>query len=276
MSRAIRFVTSGPPAPGIGGDRIRMFHLIRQLARRGWDVRVWSLVTADEPDGFANVLQAECTEIVLAPRDVTTTQRLARFIFNTAIRRSYQRDWFTSPSTVRSAADWLSDAEAEPIVVQQLFMLPFVPLRLRRNVLLDTHNLEATRARSIADGDGQRLRRLAARAQVGPVARHERCAVRSVALSLAVSADERDAFELMAPGRVRLVPNGVDSRATVPATPTTSSSGLLFLGSLSYSPNVDAIRYFSDEISPLLLDSRAQLSVVGSSPSQAVRVRPST
>jgi len=271
MERTVRFITTGPPAPAIGGDRIRLFNLIRQLSERGWNVRTWSLVAKDEPEGFAEALQAISSDIVVFPHDVTRAQRLVRFSRNTASRRSYHRDWFASPTGKRAAARWFADIGDEPIVVQQLFMLPFVPRRLLPHVLLDTQNLEVGRLRSIAYGDGQWLRRVAALAQLGPVLREEQWAARSVALCLAVSEEERAAFETMAPGHVRLVPNGVDAGAIRPLAAPTNSSQLLFLGSLGYAPNVDAVRHFSGDISPQLTDTAANLTVVGSNPSQAVR-----
>lgn len=271
MNRTVRFITTSPPAPGISGDRIRMFSLIRQLTLRGWDVRVWSLVAENEPEGIAEDLQGQSCDVVLFRQTVTRWQRVARFLGSAARGRAYHHAWFASAAGQREAAEWLSDVGDEPIVVQQLFMMPFVPQSLFPQVVLDTHNLEFARMRSIADGDGRWLRRLAARAQVGPVLRYEESLARRVALLLAVSDEEQMAFEVMAPGRVRLVPNGVDVHAVSPLVAPPRSTRLLFLGSLSYSPNLDAVRYFSTDISRLLTDSGAHLAVVGSNPNGAIR-----
>jgi glycosyltransferase involved in cell wall biosynthesis len=74
----------------------------------------------------------------------------------------------------------------------------------------------------------------------------------------------------MAPGRVRVVANGVDVEAITPLSTVPESHDLLFLGSLGYSANIDAVRYFIADIAPLLAGSGARLTVVGSNPGRAV------
>jgi glycosyltransferase involved in cell wall biosynthesis len=102
------------------------------------------------------------------------------------------------------------------------------------------------------------------------VERYERDALSSVGCVLAVSTAEARAFERIAPGRVRVVPNGVDVAGITPVSKPSASHDLLFLGSLSYSANRDAVRYFAAEIAPLLSGSGVSLTVVGSDPGKAV------
>jgi len=105
-----------------------------------------------------------------------------------------------------------------------------------------------------------------ARLQGGAVERYERGALGSVGRVLAVSAAEARAFEAMAPGRVRVVPNGVDVGAITAASTPIASRQVLFLGSLGYSANRDAVRHFTRDIAPLLAGSGITLAVVGSNP----------
>ena len=76
--------------------------------------------------------------------------------------------------------------------------------------MLDCHNVELRRVETMAATLWPKPRGVVARMQLGAVARFEREAVQSVAGVLAVSEPERDHFERLAPGRVSLVPNGVD------------------------------------------------------------------
>jgi len=263
MDRTIRFVTHSPPAPGISGDRIRVFHLMRELKARGWTVRAWSLVGPREPDGFGEALRAVADEVILVPIEISQRRRLVRLSRDTITRTAFQATWFWSSSAARLAADWLADADGDPIVVEQLYMYPYVPSRMRARIALDTQNLEAARIRAMAHEDGHLTRRAAARLQISPVVRFEREVVRSVGSVLAVSEEEAAAFEPMAPGRVRLVRNGVDVDAIVPLSEPTDGRDLLFMGSLGYGANLDAVRYFSQAISPFLVGSGATLTVVG-------------
>jgi glycosyltransferase involved in cell wall biosynthesis len=184
--------------------------------------------------------------------------------------RAFHADWFWSPATARAAHAWLADVADEPIFVEQLYMYPFVPMPLRDRVILDTQNHEAARIEGIARSEGGLARRSVARLQTGAVNRYERDALRAAGRILAVSTEEADAFEEIAPGRVRVVPNGVDVSAIAALDAPSPSQSLLFLGSLSYSANRDAIRYFARDIAPFLVGSEATLTVVGSGRQGAV------
>ena len=268
--RSARFLTHSPPSPGISGDRIRVFNLARALKASGWTVRVWSLFGPDEPAGSADGLRAIVDEVVLVPRDPSVRRREFQLALDTLVRRALYPHWFWSDRTARAATEWLADAGSEPLFVEQLYMYPCVPGRLLTRVVLDTQNHETSRMRGISRDEGNVGRRSIARLQVGPVERYEREAVQSVGRVVAVSDIEAAEFERLAPGRVRLVPNGVDVVGIAPISAPPASRTLLFLGSLSYSANVDAVRHFATDIAPHLLKSGATLTVVGSSPTASV------
>jgi glycosyltransferase involved in cell wall biosynthesis len=271
MGRTIRFVTHSPPAPGISGDRMRVYHLMRELKERGWSIRAWSLVGKHEPDGFGAALEAVADEVVLVPNQLSQARRIARLGRDTVARQAFQARWFWSPATARAAARWLADDASDPIVVEQLYMYPFVPPSMRRRIALDTQNHETARMRAIANGDGGIARRSAARLQIGPVERFEADVMRNVGLVMAVSEAEAAAFEPLAPGRVRLIPNGVDVVSIVPLSRPTASRDLVFLGSLGYGANRDAVRHFSEDIAPFLVGTGATMTVVGGGADSTVR-----
>jgi len=102
------------------------------------------------------------------------------------------------------------------------------------------------------------------------VARFAREAVQSAAAVLAVSEPEREYFEQLAPGRVSLVPNGVDCagyafRDHVPPDPR-----ILFVGSMDYSANADAASYLIREILPDIGTRDARLTLLGGGVSRRV------
>jgi glycosyltransferase involved in cell wall biosynthesis len=72
-----------------------------------------------------------------------------------------------------------------------------------------------------------------------------------------------------------VVSNGVDTEAITPCPSGSdvTAKELLFLGSLDWFPNKDAIRYFVEDIFPLVrkLDKEILLNIVGRRPDQALR-----
>jgi glycosyltransferase involved in cell wall biosynthesis len=106
--------------------------------------------------------------------------------------------------------------------------------------------------------------------QLRPVATFEAHAVASVAGVLAVSRDEQAAFERIAPGRVHLVPNGVDTGAVIAFDAAPASRSLLYVGSMAYAPNAEAATHFLDDVAPLISADGVSLEIVGANPPPAV------
>jgi len=263
-------LTHSPPRPAISGDRIRTFHLMRELRERGWHVSLFSLVAPDEPVGLDAVLAVASDDWRLVPRRVSQVRRVANLGAGLLRRRAFQWHWFWSRDAADACHAWLDASPAGVLFVEQLYMFPYVPAALRGRIVLDTQNLEVARIRAMAAAGSSPARRAMARLQSGPVERFEAGAVQSVARVLAVSPDEQSAFEELAPGRVRLVPNGVDTRGIDPVVDPPKSPKLLYLGSMGYDPNVDAVTHFLGDIAPLVRTADVSLDVVGSNPTASV------
>ncbi len=271
MRASALFLTHSPPRPSVSGDRIRTFHLMRQLRARGWETSLFSLVPPNEPTGLDAVLPLVADDWELVSRDIGPLRRTARLAVGIVTRRAFQRDWFLSRGAARACKAWLARSPQAVLFVEQLYMYPFVPADRRSDIVLDTQNVESSRIATMARSDAAMARRAVATLQIRPVTEYERAAVASVSRVLAVSPEEQIALDEMAPGRVHLVPNGVDVESIEWMTgPAPASRRLLYLGSMSYGPNVDAVVHFSDDIAPLLRAADLTLDVVGSNPAAAV------
>lgn len=86
-------------------------------------------------------------------------------------------------------------------------------------------------------------------------------------LRTVVSAIDRDEIINRTGSETLLVENGVDTRSIRPVTCTTNSR-ILFMGHLSYRPNVEAVKYLAEAIMPRLRDvlPDARLCIAGARP----------
>jgi glycosyltransferase involved in cell wall biosynthesis len=75
------------------------------------------------------------------------------------------------------------------------------------------------------------------------------------------------------PTRIRVVENGVDTAAFQPAGASRDPKTILFLGSLDWRPNQDAVRLLIESIFPAVrnLESEARLQIVGRRPPEWLR-----
>ena len=73
--------------------------------------------------------------------------------------------------------------------------------------------------------------------------------------------------------RAALIPNGVDLNAFALTSEAAEETEILFLASLDWHPNIDALQYFTREILPSLLARRPQirLRIVGRKPAESLK-----
>jgi len=106
--------------------------------------------------------------------------------------------------------------------------------------------------------------------------RYEREATRAFDATLLVSEAEADTLRKDCPGSdVRVVPNGVDLAYYDPDAVEARGDGktLVFCGAMDYRSNVDAVRYFHDEVFPRIRREipDARFKIVGTNPAPAVQ-----
>jgi polysaccharide biosynthesis protein PslH len=260
------------PLPLVSGERVRNFHLLRELARRDWTVSLFALRHGPAPTPEDEVtLAGLCKRVVLEDLDASSLVRYRRLATSVLTRTAFHRRFFYSAEAARRLSAWLDEEPFDAVVAESLYMYPYLPAAVRPRVVLDTLNAEVSRVRAMASVLGRSPRGLAARLQLEPVARFEAEASRSVARVIAVSEEERRYFEELAPGKVDVVPNGVDCEAIAARTGVPADPRLLFVGSMDYSANVDAVEHLIDEVLPKLERRDSKVQIVGSNPRPAVR-----
>lgn len=140
------------------------------------------------------------------------------------------------------------------------------------STVYDAANVESVLFRGLA-AQAAGLDRITFGVDAWRVARAEKALLDRADVVVAVSVQEREALAEMAPGvRVEVVPSSVE---TPPRQWTRSNSGptVLFVGTLDYPPNVDAVAELVATVLPTLRRTvpRARLVIVGRKPTPAVR-----
>ena len=142
-------------------------------------------------------------------------------------------------------------------------------------MLVMAHNIEATVWRRRAEHGANALERFYMRMQAAKMERFERRSF-SLAVGVAtVSAEEQRTAETWGARATYLVSNGVDTHVLQPVADAADSNSLLFLGSLDWQPNRDALLYFVREILPKIRSAnpQAKLRVVGRQPAAKLRAQ---
>jgi len=141
--------------------------------------------------------------------------------------------------------------------------------------VLFQHNVESALWQRLAASESNPVRRLAYTIEAGKMARYERETIRKFHNVIAVSDHDRQQMLAMDPScSITVVPTGVDTeKYTVAPASAADSAKIVFLGSMDWEPNIDAVVYFCRDILPAI---RAQFpavrfQIVGRNPHARVR-----
>jgi glycosyltransferase involved in cell wall biosynthesis len=136
--------------------------------------------------------------------------------------------------------------------------------------VLFQHNVESVLWRRQAEHEPNALKRLAFSIEARKMARYEPEAVARFAHVIAVSEGDREAMRVMTdPARVSVVPTGVDvSEYRAGAGTPAVDPIVVFLGSMDWEANIDAVEYFCRDIWPAVRAAvpDAQFRIVGRNP----------
>jgi glycosyltransferase involved in cell wall biosynthesis len=259
--------------PTTKGGQIRTLEMLRHLHR--WhEIHYVAMEDPLEPEGPARALEY-CARAypfrLRVPRRGSPgfIAQVAKGLFDpmpVAVRR------FHSPAMSAFLRGLIERERFDRAVVDFLPPASYFP-GLERGLLFE-HNVETLIWRRHAQHAADPLRRWYFRLQADRMFRFECRACRAAGRIVTVS--ERDAAairELFGVERASFIPTGVDIENLAPPDPAPPrSTGLVFVGSMDWLPNIDGIQWFVREVLPLLRRSRpgCSLAIVGRTPPRSV------
>lgn len=285
------------PWPLEGGGQIKSYHTLRALSER-YDVRMVALIRRREESKYLRNLQPLCVDGIdllklernrltnpyhavgslLSGRSFVVSRDTIAFPFpfrawhRRERRASVPHDYIGR--IYRYRAVWTSPPDAVHVDHLQMaqFLASFLPASANPTIVLDQHNVEHRIIRRIAESPGTNpLMRGFAGIEWPKLRDFEIAAMRRADVTLAVSDADRDAFVSLAPDladKVVTVPIGVDTDYFTVAERRPDAQTILSIGTMSWLPNVDAMRWFVSEILPLIRAKKpgAHVCIVGANP----------
>jgi glycosyltransferase involved in cell wall biosynthesis len=268
-------VTSELPWPLNTGGHLRTFHLLRALSRE-FRVRLVSAALAGEQLSIESLRGrgiAVCPAGVAprvpwreALRGVTAAARGEPYILyrrhhRSSVRAELERQIAIDPPDV--------------IYFDHLDSLVYDDLRRGIPAVIDLHNVYSMLVRRVSTERNPWWKRWYLRRESKLLARMEGRAAHVADGLLAVSEDERRYYQGLGARRATVAPNGVDCES-LQGLPTGRASQpplILYLGSLSWGPNISAAVFLAREVLPNLRHrfQAARLRIVGRSPGPEVR-----
>ena len=273
----ILWVKAGKLLPVDTGGKIRSFNILRHLAR-AHSVTLLSYYggrkDADYESAIAKELPGAQTIYTAALDGSALAQSLdyLRLIADTA---PFAVSKFTHPEVRRAVSAALDSANFDVAVCDFLSASLNFPANLRVPTVLFQHNVESSLWQRLASTEANFAKRLAYKIEARKMLNYERAALRRFPRIIAVSEYDRQQMLAMdSAADITVVPTGVDTEKYTVAPPSKANPPkIVFLGSMDWEPNIDAVSYFCRDIFPKI---RAQFpsaifQIVGRNPHASVK-----
>lgn len=271
----VLFVSARPPFPLDTGAKIRTWHLLAGFAHR-FDVDVLT---------FSDSSMAPAWQGALADLGVSRVVN----VDNPALNRPLSAGMFLYASLLGLPASVVKyrvpqfSARFRELVAQKPSLVHIEHIHLagelgglpRRGsgpcVSIDAHNVECQIAERLRDAETSKPRKAALALHAWNMRRFEARAYSRSDLAMAVSEEDMAAIGDMTAGRanVAVVENGVDETYFSPGFEEEIRPGaMVFVGSMDWLPNADAMVWFVSEVFPLIRRERpdCSLTIVGRAP----------
>jgi polysaccharide biosynthesis protein PslH len=271
----ILWVKMGGLWPSTTGGRVRSLRTISELARRHEVTVITTHGPGDDPEGLTARL-ADC-RVVSIPY---LPPKRGSAAFPAAVARS----WFSRypvdlckwqvPEVRRQVEELIQDGAVDLCVTDFLFAAVNVPTGGHVPTVLFEHNVEYIIWQRLCALETNPVKRALFEIEWRKLRASEAAACRRADLTIAVSEDDRERLEEIAPGiRAASIPTGVDTTYFSPNGFHEVPSRLVFSGSMDWHPNEDAVLHFVDAILPRIRAEVPDVSftVVGRNPTARVR-----
>jgi glycosyltransferase involved in cell wall biosynthesis len=271
------WVKAGKLLPVDTGGKIRSFNILRQLAARN-QVTLLSYYSGAPDRAYEEELRRVFPHAVaLNTRalDGSPAAQALDYAWRSLSSAPYAVSKFTSPPVRKTIAEWDRSGRHDVAVCDFLSASLNFPDRPHTPTVLFQHNVESILWRRQADTETHPIKRLVFAREARKMERYERDTVARFGHVIAVSETDRAAMATMTdPARISVVPTGVDTLGFRPAVRNESPAPeVLFLGSMDWEPNIDAVQYFCDTMWPAIVAAvpQARFRVVGRNPPPAIQ-----
>ena len=293
----ILLLTQIIPYPPNAGPRMKTWHVLRYLVSRGHEVTLVSFIRPEE-EQYLPVLADLCKAVHTVPIKRLRIADVVYLLRSQVTGRPFLIERDDLKEMRQLVAQLVQTQSFAVIHADQLTMTQFAlqaqALADEKGVkrpftIFDAHNATWTITRRMIDNVLLPLKPIL-RLETERIKRYEARLIAEMDHTMVVIDEDQDA--LLAGvnqaqtdklrRRFTTIPIAVDTAELTPASRQSNSGNILTLGTLSYPPNADGIRWFLNEVFPLIQQQMPDvtLTIVGKDPPrdflQAAAAQPDT
>lgn len=274
----ILFLTQILPYPPNSGPKVKTWHVLKYLSQSGHKITLASFVRPEELPYIEDVKQV-CASVHAVPIRRSRISDIGYFLRSQVTGRPFlvERDDIVEMRSLVDRIVTLGDIDAihaDQLTMTQ-FALPYTKSLNGKPVLVfDAHNAVWTITERMKQSSPFYLR-LPLMLETKRIKKYEGRIIRDFSATLAVTELDRQALmsalDKKGPATtvpITVIPIAVDTHNIRPVTRRSGSLNLLTMGTLYYPPNADGIRWFVEEVFPLIRSkvTGATLTIIGKNP----------
>jgi len=271
------YLTHRIPYPPNKGDKIRSYHLIKYLAQH-YHVHLGTFI--DDPDDwqYIDTVRQLCEDTHFASLNPRTAR--LRSLGALMMSRPLTLDYYRNNGLQEWVKKVIKTQAIKRVLIFSSAMAQYVTSIQHARCIIDFVDIDSDKWRQYAKRKPWPMSWLYQR-EARLLLRYERQVAFKYDASLFVSEAEADFFKQLAPEsaeKIGFFNNGVDSDYFSPGREypdpyLPNTVAIVFTGAMDYWPNVDAVRWFAQEIFPSVLANHphTRFYIVGSRPTAAVQ-----
>jgi polysaccharide biosynthesis protein PslH len=266
----ILFLTSRLPYPPFQGDRLKIYHILRILARKH-QITLLSFTLDTEEDSLAKELAPFCQRIetIILPKH-QSYQNLLPGIFS---NKPFQVSYYHSNAFQQKLNQILSEDKYDLIHTHLIRMVPY-SADLQIPKVLDLTDAISEYLKTRYETTSNPIIKAGLFIEWQRMLRYEPILQKFNRISVCSEPDRDNLLKTAPTAQIEVIRNGLDIDYFKPnPAQQPEPNSIIFTGNMTYAPNEDGLMYFYREILPLIRQTipTVKLYIVGKDPSPTVQ-----
>ena len=258
------FLTSRFPYPLEKGDKLRAYYFIKYLSTKH-DIYLFAINENTPNQNLIDKVAPFCKKIeVVKISKLQSLANLIKAIFQFKI--PYQTAYFTSHNAQKKLIAFAKENNPDAVFCHLIRMGEYIKHLSLENSMLDFMDTFSIGMKRYAD-NGNLLVRIAAKIEYRRLLKYENKLFDLFKHKIIISSQDQSYIPHPNNTAIQIIPNGVDADF-YQSKSSEKKHDLLFIGNLSYAPNIYAINYAAEQIMPLVPE--LNLAVVGATPTSEI------
>lgn len=247
----ILFMTYDLPFPLNSGGKIRAYYLMKSLSKKH-QITLVSWYRSEDQKKYIPYVKKICNKVVLFKRrkQWSISNLVRSFVFNVP----YLSATYHSLGVTNYLKKEINNHQYDVVHLESFYPCLYLPIikSLGVKTLLSNENLEYKIYERYAKSRLFSPLQRSLMVEVNRMRNYEEQAWKLADYNIAISEHDAEAIEKITHRKCFVVPNGVDANRYGVAKYPKIGNKLIFIGTLKYNANADAMKFFLSKIYPLI------------------------